>query len=631
MSDAIPGTVVVVDDGRLEPIVEALRGGAVGPVERVAAPADVAAVDDIACVLVADGPHDDLVETYPADAVPDRSPVDGVAQLDAVRERTDAPVGIYVLDKARERVVAAVDAGADTVLRVPPTRPAVLAGRVRGLVGVDEHESVAQRYRSLLEHYPESVYLKDTDGRFVDNTSYALAEFEDTRLDRTEARGLSDYELFAPALADELFDEEQALLAGHQRIQKRIDHYVEDGEDRWVSTTKVPRYDADDELLGLVGDVRDVTHIKRRERMMATLHEATRRLVRADDRAEVGEIAVDIATGIDPLPRARIDLVAPDTGDLATVAAVDGGRFRWEDASFRRARETGTALYRTAQGAFVPVDADCHDHDTLALPDGVDAVSGLRLPLGEHGVFGLDAEAGDLDPFTIELAHVLAGNVEAALDRAEHERQLLAQADRLEEFPAIGAHELRNRLQIAMGNAERARALEDPEAVGDVIDTLARMDRLVSQLLTLARTGATSQATSRVALSGIAKRAWQDVDSDGATLDVETDGIVTANRDGLIEVFEVLFRTATRSGDGTAVRVGTADGGFYVADDATTIPDDQLETLFEPTYSEVDGGIGDSVYLVSVIADAHDWAVDARSDADGTRFSFSNVAVEPVE
>lgn len=619
MNGAIPGTVVVLDiDGRMGGLVDALREGEIASLTSVETADAIAAIENVACVLVPDGP---AVDGYGA--------VDGVRWLEAVRTQTTAPVGVYILGSDRNSVVRALKAGADTAIRVPPERQAMLVSRIERLAGADEAESIEQRYASLLECYPQALYLKDCEGRFVDNTAYAFREFEDLPLDHETIRGLSDYELFDPELADELFEKEQDLLAREEGIHKRLDNYIEDGEEHWVSTTKVPRYDDDGNLLGLVGDVRDVTSIKRRERMMATLHEATRRLVRADDATDVGATAIDIASDIGPSLQARIDLVDSETGEFGQ-SIIEEETFEWQRSTFRQALDSGTAQYRTEDGTFVGVETDSHDHDTLTLPEGIESVIGLRLPLGRHGVLGLDAETGEMEPFTIELAHVLAGNIEAALDRAEHERHLTAQADRLEEFAAIGSHELRNRLQIALGSAERARALDDSKAVEDVINTLGRMDRLISQLLTLARTGATSQTTARVALSGIAKRAWQDVESDGDELRIVDDAIVTANRDGLVEVFEVLFRAATSNTENAVVRAGTTDDGFYVADGTTSIPATDLDTLLEPTYSELDGGIGDNVYLVSVIADAHDWGVDVEN-GDGLRFVFSNVEMERVE
>ena len=621
MSEAqsVPGTVAVVDpDGRLGDVVDALTRGGIADVRTLDSVAAIADCPSVACVLVPDAPASD--EGGP----------DGERLLADALERTDAPVGVYAAGADRDRVVELLVAGAGTVICVPPERDGLLANRVRHLAGVMEGESVEDRYASLLDHYPGAIYGKVRDGRFLDATAYAHDGYRDLEMNRRMAVGLTDFELFDAEAAAAFFEEEQALMARGERIENRIDRVHIDGEERFTSTTKVPRYDADGDPVGVVGDVRDVTPIKRRERMMATLHDASRRLVRATDRETVGETAVEIATEFDVLPQARIDLFDRESGELREVAASDDGWPEWHRDVGASIAETGTSHYRTATGEVVAVAADRHDHDALSLPDGVDSVSGLPIPLGDHGVFTLDAGEESLSPFTVELAHVLASNVEAALDRAEQQARLEAQADRLEEFALLGSHELRNRLQVALGTAERARAQDDIEAVDDVVETLGRMNRLVTQLLTLARTGTVSNATSNVALSGLAEEAWATVDGGAATLTVADDGIVTADRDGLLEVFETLFRTAVDGGASETVTVGTTDDGFYVADDGEAIPEDQYATLLEPTHSDVEVSEGDSVYLVAVIADAHGWTVDVDGDGGGTRFVFGNVDLKRV-
>ena len=610
----VPGTVVLVDpDGRLDPIAEALAAeiSDVRTVEQ--ASAVETAADPIACVLVAHDPR--VGEKH----------IDGIEAMATVRDRLmDVPVGVYALDQKGETIADLSEAGADTVIRVPPKRQSLLVERIRHLAGVAESEPLETQFRSFLEYYPNQVYLKDQNSRFVNATEIETAESSGPN--RKQVIGLTDYDIYERPLADELFEEEQRLLETEEPIEEKIEHYKQDGEDKWISTTKVPRYDEDRQLLGLVGNVKDITSIKRQERAMAALHDVSRRLVRAESRQEVGETAVEIAAEIEQLPKARVDLFDFEDGGLQTVAETDG--IDWDEQSFRQAAATRTPRYRADAGEFMAVEIDEHEHRELELPDGIDAVWGLRLPLGEHGVLGVDSGGETLDPFTVELAHVLSSNVEAALDRTQQERRLTAQSERLEEFAALSSHELRNRLQIALGTAERARAEEDIGAIDDVIETLSRMNRLVSQLLTLARTGSVSRSTESIALSGIAERAWDVAGRTEMTLDIEGDAVVTADREALLEVFEMLFRTIVDATESEHVRVGTLPDGFFIEDDGSAV--DPTE-LFEPTRSG-SGSASDSIYLVSAIADAHSWDIEVQSiDYGGTRFAFRGVDIAHVE
>jgi PAS domain S-box-containing protein len=602
--------VVVVDpDGRLAPVAQALRQGGIEHVRTVSA-VDGLEDEECDCVLVPDDSSGDL---------------DGLEYVRVIRDRLgDIPVGIYAFEGEIGHTVALIKGGADTVVAVPPEWPAVLAKRIRHLAGVTGTESLERQFESFLNHYHERVFFKDCEGQFVNATQPdSFAGFD---IDIEQIIGLTDYALYRRDLADELFREEQELLAREERLDEKIEHYVENGEDRWVSTTKIPRYDTEGELLGLVGNVRDVTGIKRQERMMATLHEASRRLVRAETREEIASEAIDIAAAMELLPDARIDFF--EAGALRSVARTNGD-IEWDEQSFQRTAARGVTQYHTGSNEVVTVTD--HDHRDLELPDGVESVRGLRMPLGEHGVFGVESSGESLDPFTVELAHVLASNTEAALDRATQERQLNEQAERLEEFAALSSHELRNRLQIALGTAERARAQQDVDAIDDVIETLGRMSRLVSQLLTLARTGSATRGSESIALSGISEVAWKAVDDETATLTVESDGIVTADRDGLLEVLEMVFRTVIEGGGSSEVRVGTLPDGFYVEDDDTGITPEQRADLLEPTHSDLNETTGDSVYLVATIAEAHNWDVSVAEKDGKTRFSFRNVEIAHVE
>jgi len=611
-SEAVPGAVVLVDpDGRLEPVAEAIAAeiSEVRTVEDASAVETVA--DRIACVLVA---HDPRNGSY----------IDGIEAMATVRDwLSDVPVGVYALDQQRETVRRLCDAGADTVIRVPPKRQSLLVDRVRHLAGVAETEPLDTQFQSFLDYYPNQVYFKDRNSRFVNATQNETVEA--SGLDREQVIGFTDYDIYERSLADKLFEEEQRLLETGEPIIEKIEHFTEDGEDRWISTTKVPRYSDDGQLLGLVGNVKDITSLKQQERAMATLHDVSRRLVRAESRQEVGEAAVDIATEIEQLPKARVDLFDPEDGGLRTAAETDG--VEWDEQSFRRAAATLTPHYRAESGEFVSVEIDGHEHRELEFPEGIDEVCGLRLPLGEHGVLGVDSGGETVDPFTVELAHVLASNVEAALDRTKQERRLTTQSKRLEEFAALSSHELRNRLQIALGTAERARAEDDLGAIEEVVETLSRMDRLVTQLLTLARTGSVTRSTESIALSGIAERAWEVAGQGGMSLAIEDDAVITADRDALLEVFEMLFRAIVDASESKHVRVGTLPDGFFLEDDGSTVdPAD----LFEPTHSD-SGPASDSIYLVSAIADAHGWDIEVQPSGDGTHFLFRGVDIAHVE
>jgi len=132
--------------------------------------------------------------------------------------------------------------------------------------------------------------------------------------------------------------------------------------------------------------------------------------------------------------------------------------------------------------------------------------------------------------------------------RREREATLRRQNDRLEQFSSIVSHDLRNPLSIAEGYLDLARETEDLNHLDRVDDALTRMDRLVEDLLSLAREGEVVGDTESVSLESLAREAWVGVDTADARLVVEEDVELDANPTRARELLENLFRNSVEHG-----------------------------------------------------------------------------------
>ncbi|WP_424014533.1 GAF domain-containing sensor histidine kinase [Halorubrum xinjiangense] len=236
-------------------------------------------------------------------------------------------------------------------------------------------------------------------------------------------------------------------------------------------------------------------------------------------------------------------------------------------------------------------------------------------------------------------------------DRREREETLRRQNERLDEFASIVSHDLRNPLSVAEGYVDLARETGDVDHLEKAADAIDRMDEFVADLLSLARQGRSVGETESVSLAAIAHEAWSSVDTDGATLTVEADGTLEANRTRLRELLENVFRnsvehgsTSSRTGsddsvehgrdspdDPLSVRVGAGtlhddDGeavpGFYVEDDGVGLPED-ADRVFESGFTTEESGTGLGLAISERIAEAHGWTAHALAGADGgARFEF---------
>ncbi|MFB6281001.1 MAG: PAS domain S-box protein [Haloferacaceae archaeon] len=218
-------------------------------------------------------------------------------------------------------------------------------------------------------------------------------------------------------------------------------------------------------------------------------------------------------------------------------------------------------------------------------------------------------------------------------DRLRRERALRAERDRLNEFASVVSHDLRNPLQLADGRLELAREECDSEHLAPIADALDRMDRIIGDLLVLAREGEGIGPTEPVAVREVVESAWALVSdaAEGADLRYREEGPplpeVEADRDRLHRLLENLLRNAIDHGGGdVTVTVGGLDDGFYVEDDGPGIPADERDAVFDAGYSTAEDGTGFGLNIVSRIADAHGWTVRAVEGADGgARFEVTGI------
>jgi PAS domain S-box-containing protein len=217
-------------------------------------------------------------------------------------------------------------------------------------------------------------------------------------------------------------------------------------------------------------------------------------------------------------------------------------------------------------------------------------------------------------------------------DRKRREQQLEHQNERLDEFVSIVSHDLRNPLSVASGRTELLLDAVEDDAVREGLEAISdaheRMERLLDDLLTLARQGRVVGEPTTVDLATVATDAWQQVETADATLTVETEASIEADADRLQQLFENLYRNSVEhAGSDSEVVVTDVEpsgrNGFSVADDGPGIPADDRERVFEHGYSTDSDGTGFGLSIVQSIAEAHGWSVTAtESEFGGAKFDI---------
>ncbi|MFC7137013.1 ATP-binding protein [Halobaculum litoreum] len=483
----------------------------------------------------------------------------------------------------------------------------------------------------LLDRLTDGFYALDDEWRFVYLNDRARELFAQTAdLDPSES-----------FVGDEIWERFPDIVG--TPFHARLTEAMETGEpadaeayyepsDTWYRVRAYP----DD--TGLSAVVRDVTEQYRQEETLRAREESLRRITeavadadssfeeRVDELLSVGQDVLGTAYGT--LSRIRDDTYvfevvrAPDdlfeAGDTVDLGETNCERVVLSEESLSL-RDAGTDEELAAKAAFSELGISCY----VGAPVVVD---------GEvYGTFCFYDREPRTEPFAdwqVTLVDLMAEWVSSALERQVVEEDLRRQNDRLEEFAAIVSHDLRNPLAVAKGQTELAAEECDSEHLDKARRAHDRMDRIVSDVLTMARGGRVVEDPDEIDLGRVARDAWETVDTRAATLDAAAAPRIVADESRLVQLLENLFRNAVEhGGDDVAVRVEATPRGFAVADDGPGIPAADRDSVFDHGYTSREEGTGFGLSIVREIAGAHGWTVSVEESAGGgARFVFDDVA-----
>ena len=120
---------------------------------------------------------------------------------------------------------------------------------------------------TLMDTIPDSIYFKDRSSRFTRinkaaATSYGLS-------DPNQAIGRSDFDYFTDEHATQAYrDEQEIVRTGLPLVNVEEKETRSEGDDRWVSTTKMPLRDTEGRIIGTFGVSRDITQRKHFEEQL---------------------------------------------------------------------------------------------------------------------------------------------------------------------------------------------------------------------------------------------------------------------------------------------------------------------------------------------------------------------------
>lgn len=149
------------------------------------------------------------------------------------------------------------------------------SGRIIGTLGIIRNIDAEKRaherldaehtlLRTIIDHLPSRIFVKDTDARFVMNNRVHLDSLGVAGQD--EAAGRRTVDFFPSDRGRQALSDDMQVLGGGPPIfdQEKSD-FGEEGRARWSLTTKVPLKNQGGDIIGLVGISHDITERRRYE------------------------------------------------------------------------------------------------------------------------------------------------------------------------------------------------------------------------------------------------------------------------------------------------------------------------------------------------------------------------------
>ncbi len=452
-----------------------------------------------------------------------------------------------------------------------------------------ELETVRERYQAYVEQTSDIITVLNANG-VIQYHSPAVERV--LGFDRESMLGDQAFEYVHPDDRQKVAEEFYELTTSEAGTSKTMEFRFRNADDEWVWVEAIGSNRHHTAIDGFVITTRDISDRKAREAEL----ERYRRIVEASG---------DPIYVLDPdgnftfVNDALTEITGYEQADLVGERASKV----MSEADFERGSDIIANMLSTGQrrGTF----------EMELQPE-----SGPPIPCENHLSLLFDGED----------FRGTAGVLRDISDRKARERELERQNERLDEFASVVSHDLRNPLGVVSGHLELAAEDCPSEHLEPIEDAVERMERLIEDLLALARQGERVGEMEPVELAPLIKQSNQTVENP-VELQLDIDATIRADRSRLEQLIENLLRNASEhAGSHPTVTVGRLADGFYVEDDGSGIPPEDREEVFSAGFSTKEDNTGIGLSIVKRIALAHDWTIDVTDgESNGARFELTGV------
>ena len=498
--------------------------------------------------------------------------------------------------------------------------------------------------RTLIDHIPDSIYVRDTSNHFV--LANVAAARRMGAVVPAELVGKTDADFFAAAQAAEFAAADRRVFAGCSLINYEEEMVLPSGDRRAILSTKVPLRDAQGTVTGLIGIGRDITAWKLAEQALRESEENYRQIFNAVN-----------------------DAIFIHDADTMAILDVNEAMLRLYGFDREEVRRLTPAEGSLGCSPFSAIEV--RQWMTKATAEGPQ-------------VFEWRARKKSGELFWVEIALKAAvvngqrrmlAQVRDITDRKRDEEakaRLEAQLRQAQKMEAIGtlaggiAHDFNNILGAMIGYTDLARRAcqSDPQVAEDLENVLQACERaknLVRQILSFSRQ--TKQARKPLDLSVVVREGLSLLRST-LPATIEIGGHIAAELPQVLadptQIHQVLMNLCTNAAHALRGQVGRLEvslepfqareefvalrpdmrPGLYVrlsvSDTGQGMDEATLKRAFEPFFTTKGPGEGTGLGLSVVhgIVRDHDGAIYVRSQpAKGTTFDlyFPASSAEPSQ
>ena len=211
-----------------------------------------------------------------------------------------------------------------------------------------------RQYQFMIESAHDAIFFKDLGSRYISANDKTLEVFG---LSREDVIGKNDYELMPDQKEAKKNVHDDQIVFKSGKPTEVFKHMTgADGKEYWFQAIKVPQFDNDGKVLGLVGIARDITKRKQTEEALRESEEKYRHLFEMESdaifliRNSDGQILEVNTAGVKLYGFSREELLKMKNTDLS--AEPDETR----KAILKRKREVPTRYHKKKDGTVFPVE-----------------------------------------------------------------------------------------------------------------------------------------------------------------------------------------------------------------------------------------------------------------------------------